>query len=140
MKKMALCGVDECDRSAVARHMCTKHYQQWKRGLAGGARHQELSQRRTNLDPYQHVSPDGYIIIQDGQRHWPEHRLVMECELGRRLLRTENVHHINGDRADNRVENLEVWSSSQPSGQRVPDKIQWALELLTQYAPELLRS
>jgi hypothetical protein len=62
----------------------------------------------------------------------------MEQAIGRALLPHENVHHINGVRDDNRLENLELWSSSQPSGQRVADKVAWAIELLKLYAPERL--
>ena len=62
----------------------------------------------------------------------------MEQQLGRPLLPDETVHHINGVRDDNRPENLELWSSSHPKGQRVEDKVEWAAEILKQYAPDRL--
>ena len=59
-----------------------------------------------------------------GQRAWQaEHRVIMERHIGRPLLTHEVVHHINGVRSDNRIDNLELWSKSHPFGQRVIEKI-----------------
>lgn len=81
-----------------------------------------------------HINHQGYIHINSkgGKRKF-EHRIIMEKHLGRELFSHETVHHINGDRADNRIENLELWSSSQPPGQRITDKIKWAKEILSLY-------
>lgn len=81
-----------------------------------------------------YVGKEGYVIICVGpHKGRKQHRVVMEQMLGRPLRPEENVHHINGDRSDNRPENLELWSTSQPSGQRVSDKLRWAHEMIALY-------
>jgi len=130
------CRGRSCARAAVADGVCLMHYKRIRRT---GSIDRQPPQ---NLGPsdilagYVRVTHGGYIRL---TQYTPkvvrvmEHRAVMESILGRPLLPQENVHHINGVRDDNRPENLELWSSSQPSGQRVTDKVAWAREILELY-------
>lgn len=75
---------------------------------------------------------DGYVLL--GNKG--VHRYVMEAVLGRALYPGENVHHKNGVRFDNSPENLELWVTSQPSGQRPDDLVEWAHTILDRYGPK----
>lgn len=85
--------------------------------------------------------PAGYTILSKHKNHpnatkrgtIPEHVLVMSNYINRPLIKGETVHHLNGIKNDNRIENLELWSKEHGSGQRVSDKIRYALEIIETY-------
>lgn len=57
----------------------------------------------------------GYILVLDKENggYILEHRRIMENFIGRRLDNSEVVHHINGDKDDNRIENLKVMTNAE---------------------------
>ena len=124
------CEVEDCSEPARTKGLCSMHYQ---RKIVKGDPNWVPQIKRL-------IGPQGYVWVstqQKGRRskRMLEHRYVMEQHLGRPLADGENVHHINGVRDDNRIENLELWSKSQPHGQRAIDKLAWAREIVALYGP-----
>lgn len=86
----------------------------------GPCRTREVGSRYLNLD--------GYVNIKTEEGIFLEHRVVMEEVLGRKLVLGETVHHKNGIRHDNNAENLELWFSPQPYGQRAIELVEYVIE------------
>lgn len=132
----AICSVDSCNKGVNGKGLCGTHQYRLKNGL-------DLDEPVRAAGPWGDwfSNAKGYILRRrtepgTGKRtvQW-QHQLVVEESIGRPLAPNEEVHHKNGNRADNRIENLQLWSTSQPKGQHWRDKLEYAREILALYGP-----
>lgn len=99
----------QCGNEFLTRHnsltcskKCSANYR-WSR---------TTKNERNRTDVY--VRPEGYVFIRDSDGKWiAEHRKIMADFIGRELNPSESVHHINGVRGDNNIDNLMLVSRSE---------------------------
>jgi hypothetical protein len=130
----AICAADGCSKKPEANDLCRFHY---GRSLKAIDLNQPMPVRRIvsfipTLEELDSLcwskNAHGYMAAKANKKIILQHRAIWEAHNGRKLQRFENIHHKNGIRHDNRIENLELWTKTQPCGQRPEDLVSWVID------------
>ncbi len=116
------------------------NFKKWREKL--GISEEERPRKRKAGEGY--ITRNGYLSYKkighpcaDKNGRVQASHLVIYEATSRLIKKGETVHHINGETLDNRLENLEIWASGHPHGQRVEDKIKWCIDFLNEYGYDI---
>lgn len=99
-----VCSVEGCELPTLAKGLCQNHYALLKRNG---------EPVRTRVFKGEYIK-DGYRYVYVGYRHYePEHRIVVERFLGRKLSTDEQIHHKDGNTLNNSPSNLQIVTRSE---------------------------
>ncbi len=139
-KKDGSCSVVECTESkmySASGGLCEKHYQRYqKHGDPNHTAHPNRGKGYVNSEGYRVLSRPGHAMA-TAKGALLEHRLIMSEHIGRSLYADETVHHLNGDKLDNRIENLELRIGNHGKGGKAEDVLAWAHEVIRRYEGRL---
>jgi hypothetical protein len=109
-KRFCACGCGRVIAKVDKRRR--EHWYIWGHGKRG--RHfpniNQTGSHNSNWKGGRFVDKDGYVKIRFLGQYVCEHILVMEKHLGRAIMKDEEVHHVNHNRQDNRIENLMLFT------------------------------
>lgn len=103
---MRTCTIPNCNRIHKGHGLCNLHFQRFKR-------YGDPLKHVNNLAGQGCINGKGYKEIFINGKQVKEHRYLMEQHLDRKLTRQETIHHINGIKTDNRIENLQIVTQSE---------------------------
>lgn len=124
------CKIDGCEKPSKTKGWCQTHYYRWYVHGDPTVVNHASGERSWNWNGGRVVDTKGYVRVKvnedddmfcmarkmGGTYYIDEHRLVMAREIGRPLDSHETVHHINNNKSDNRIENLQLRSSAHGTG------------------------
>lgn len=118
------CGKEFMRPNGKPRAFCSRSCAMTARNAGIEANYETLTPRVRSPDGF-YTTTQGYRAKKINNVQVLQHRLIMEDHLGRPLDKRERIHHKNGIRDDNRIENLELWdlNHKDPAGVRKLDHI-----------------